>query len=517
MKIKSQQYTDSAELIKAIEDTPLSDEILDISEIDLTQFNDEELIAGIDAIPEHVTQVHLSHTLKPHIKTIYDKLKPVKARVEVLFDEPYESLSEGEDVSSPTQLEEAGFFPITPELAEGKAKISWVREKNQHAILLIETNIGGDYQIQKAHMRGDLIFRDPLRMITRQQVFWGMHYRQGRVEVKDLTGKKIKYEEVLRAWDIDESAAVILLNYAKEQAKKKQYFNIFGDGALSSMFMATTLNQRSHSCVTWSREALLHAGINIPKQHLINLITITDVLKKDLHEEPMDEVAMARMTRGNYHNAIAHWYAQNPTDATESQPYADPNKLLWRATRGPSEFILGTYSPFMLACAYGHVETASLLLNDYDANPYVNSASRFCFGLFGRYSAFDCAKSLLFRPYVEREKRDEVKGLLDNVDHKPLCLAALEEYIVKRDAESAKEYNTAIRFFGCRMMGFGYSQAQKVNAAQAFMLAIDNGEPIDREHLGALSQGYLGKIFSDYQKYSPDKLSFTKKAPCFQF
>ena len=377
-----------------------------------------------------------------------------------------------------------------------KAKISWVREKNQHAILLIELQENGESKVYKSHLRGIGLARDPWG-IFKFKPFWGMHYRAGKVEVKDLTGKDIKMQEVLKTWEVDVKDAQNLLEYSRRRTQRSQYFNLLGEGALSSMFVATTVNQLSHSCVTWSREALLHAGIHIKRHELINFATITTRDARGADELDMDASTMGRLARANENETIGKYFPKY--EPLQPQPdYVDPNTILHRVTRGPFEYFMGKYTPLMIASAYGNHETVNDLITNHGANPYVSVKSRFFFGVFGRYSAFDCTKSLVMTPYVDSSKRQQTYDILQHnpsVTHRDLVIRALDRYINMRESEP--EYQRTIMFFNV-----GYNKSSKIAAANAFKTALEGGHTeIDAKHKGALNQGELGKIFKDYDKY----------------
>ena len=398
------------------------------------------------------------------------------------------------------------FFQLAQNLGQDKAKVSWVRENGQHAILLIELFQEGEHKIYKAHFRGDHVITVPFRWIRDFQPFWGLHYRNGRAELKDLTGKKINFEEVLQSWELEPNKAQALLDYVQSQLERKDLnFNILGDGALSSMFMASFFNQHSHSCVTWSRQALLHAGIHIPKEMTVNGVTITSRFAKTTQAVPMNAKAMAYLARDDYNQAINNYFPQ----PFENEKVSFSNTLVHHVTRGPVEFVLGQYSPFMLTCAYGHDKTLSQLVTSYNGNPYINVKAKLCWGLLGRYSGFDCANSWLFRPYVAGEKRQAVQEYLAGINHNETMQQALTHYIETRE-QNQDEYKNHLSFFGRKIIDFGCDKQSKIQAAQTLKQAIadlnedDNELVIDMQYKYALSQGELGKMLKDYLKYNSD-------------
>ncbi|VEG89908.1 ankyrin repeat domain-containing protein [Legionella spiritensis] len=476
-------------LIKNIQAMDETVEILDLTAFNLENFSLQALRRVLANLPSTINDVLLDYSFDKYKSVLIRQVNPDAGDLVLVFEK--QTHSESGEISR--------LFNKAEDLDESTAKITWVRESNQHAVLLVELLEEERHDVYKVHLRGDLVVRKPLNLL-KGRFFWGTHYRDGRVEVKDLTDKAINIAEILTHWYVNKEDAQHLLAYARRKQQEKQYFNILGEGALSSMFMATVANQLSHSCVTWSREALLHAGINVPLSRLINFATITSLEAKAARNEPMDEIALARLARLGEYQTIQTYYPNNQQNP-DIDNYVDPNTILHRATRGPSEFILGTYTPFMLACAYGHVQTVNTLLGEYGANPYVNSKSRFCFGLFGRYSAFDCAQSLLLRPYISKNIQQQTLEQLKAVDNKAMIIDALERYIETRSEKP--EYQSTLSFFGNTLMQFGYSRDEKIEAACLFKEAVESGfTSIDIQFKGALNQGELGKLFKDYHKYS---------------
>ncbi len=486
--LKGEIDTDTliSQIQTSVESHPDS-EILDLTSLKLETFSQNELYRVLAQLPVTLKEVLLDDSYSVFKGELLHQVNPEVQHLVLVFENKKRA-EESTDV-----------FQLSKNLNDSNAKITWVRESNQHAILLVEMLEKEQHKVYKVHLRGDLVVRNPFNLL-KGRFFWGMHYRDGRVEVKDLTDKAIHVAEILTEWTIDKDKALRLIDYAKRKEHEKQYFNLLGEGAISSMFMATVANQLSHSCVTWSREALLHAGINVPLSQLINLATITSLEAKGAKDHPMDASGMARLARVNEHQTIQDYYPKQQSTLS-AEGYVDPNSILHRVSRGPVEFVLGIYSPFMLAASYGHIDTINTLMRGYGANPYVNVHSKFCFGILGRYSAFDCAQSLMFRPYISREEQQQTLSTLKTIDHKKMMLDALERYIQTR--EKNPDYQTTIGFFGLTVLNLGYSRQQKIEAATAFKNALEgNDSAIDSKFQGALNQGELGKLFKDYKRYS---------------
>jgi hypothetical protein len=393
------------------------------------------------------------------------------------------------------------------DLAKDKAKATVLLELREHTTLLIEYfDDDNQYHAKKVHLRGRRVISDPLKMFTEPSLFYAGFYRAGKIEIKELADKEIRYKKHAGSWIVDKEDALHLIHRATLEQDNNTYFNILGNGSISSSIAATFLNQRSHNCFTWARERLMITGVNIPASSHIKLLTRSSTEAEHIETEAMDLNALCQFVRSDDKRSIQRWYAKDSRDS--EKVYVNPNTLAWRVTKGPSEFLLGEYTPLMLAASYGHHKTVKLLIDDYAANPYINSKARFGFGILGRYSAFDCANSLVFRPYVSKAKQQSVNDVLESKDHERLLKEALNIYITKRSQQA--EYTNQISVLNHSICSFGVSKTDKIKAATALLYKL-NGDEVDLEpHKRALQNGELGKMFADYRIYGLKQMS--KKA-----
>lgn len=377
------------------------------------------------------------------------------------------------------------------EIRGDQARVSLVREVRQHAILIVEyMNDEGIPQAKKVHLRGTSFIKKPLQLFTDPKFAWVGYYRRGTVEIIDLSEKDIRCKEICNQWTVDKADALHLL--ARVENEKNSYFNILGSGAISSSIASTLFNQRSNNCFTWAREKLMMVGVNIDPRHHWKPIEITKLATQKMRVESMDTSIrpLCHFARSNDVRSIERWYKDNPL----------VNGFGWRETKGPCEFVLGKYSPLMLAAAYGKTKAVNYLVHTLKANPYINARARFGFGLLGRYSAFDCGQSLLFRSYVGKAQQKKVCDSLSRIDHKEFMRDALERYVKSCKAETS-EYAQKISFFGINLINFGCSKTQQIAAAQAYTAWLDNPDVDLTPHSKALHQGALGKMVADYQKH----------------
>lgn len=374
-----------------------------------------------------------------------------------------------------------------------QGRISLAQEGFQHAVLFVEYfDHCQNYKSFKIDLRGKFFLRSPLQIFSDSQAMHFGFYRRGNVQVVDLSEKDIRYRVMNKQWIRQKADLLRLIAHCQEE--KENFFNILGNGAISSCLSATLLNQRSNNCYTWARERLMMAGVNLKPHRHIQFFTATSLEAAHFIDEPMERSIrpLCHFARANNVEHLARWY-------TGSQL---ANKITWRQTKGPAEVVLGTYTPLMIAAAYGHHESVSFMLNKMHANPYINTQAGFCFGILGRYSAFDCAGSLIMRPYVSKKNRTKVQDCLNNIDHKSLIKSALDRYIHNRC--QAQEYTSRIGFFGYNLINFGYCKKEKIKAAQVFRASIDDPSIDLLPYRGPLGQGELGKLFSDFQKYGKE-------------
>lgn len=375
------------------------------------------------------------------------------------------------------------------ELGENQAKISLVSENRHHAVLLVEYAHRGKSKAWKVHFRGKAFWRSPLEIFKDRWLLWNGFFRRGKVEVLDLSDKPIRCKNFLKSWSVDKQDAMRLVNYACQEGERN--FNILGSSSISSSLSSTILNQRSHNCFTWSRERLMIAGINIKPTRFIKFVEITEKEVDNMVAEPMDSRALCHFVRNDDINSLNRWYA---TPSEMMNHYSN------KATKGPAEYILGQYTPLMLAASYGNNKSMQHLLS-HGANPYLNVHSRIFWGILGRYSSFDCSRSIFLRWYVGEKKQNEIIHQLNVIDHKKQVKAAVNLYIEKRQ-NNPDEYKTKLSFFGKNILSLGCSKREKLDAAHAFLSSVDDPRIDLRPYQSALSQGELGKIVLDYKRYS---------------